>query len=50
MGTPDHTHLRSNLYAGQETTVTTGHGTMNWFKIGKGSKYISRLYTVTLLI
>ena len=50
MGTPDHTHLLSNLYAGQEATVTTGHGTMNWFKIGKGSKYISRLYTVTLLI
>ena len=36
MGIPDHlTHLR-NLYAGQEATVRTGHGTMNWFQIGKG--------------
>ena len=25
-----------NLYAGQEATVRTGHGTMNWFQIGKG--------------
>ena len=25
-----------NLYAGQEATVKTGHGTMDWFKIGKG--------------
>jgi len=29
------THLLKNLYAGQEATVGTGHGTMNWFKIGK---------------
>ena len=37
MGTPDHlTCLLQNLYAGQEATVRTGHGTMNWFKIGKG--------------
>ena len=37
MGTPDHlTCLLSNLYAGQEGTVKTKHGTMNWFKIGKG--------------
>ena len=37
MGIPDHlTCLLRNLYAGQETTVSTGHGTMNWFKIGKG--------------
>ena len=36
MGIPDHlTCLLRNLYAGQETTVSTGHGTMNWFKIGK---------------
>ena len=28
--------LLRNLYAGQEATVTTGHGTMDWFKIGKG--------------
>ena len=33
----DHlTCLLRNLYAGQETTVRTGHGTMGWFKIGKG--------------
>ena len=30
------TCLLSNLYAGQEATVRTVHGTMNWFKIGKG--------------
>ena len=34
---PDHlTCLLRNLYAGQGATVRTGHGTMNWFKIGKG--------------
>ena len=37
MGIPDHlTCLLRNLYAGKEATVRTGHGTMNWFKIGKG--------------
>ena len=37
MGIPDHlTCLLRNLYAGQETTVRTGHGTMVWFQIGKG--------------
>ena len=37
MGTPDHlTCLLRNLYARQEATVITGHGTMDWFKIGKG--------------
>ena len=37
MGIPDRlTCLLRNLYAGQEATVITGHGTMNWFKIGKG--------------
>ena len=37
MGTPDHlTCLLRNLYAGQEATVRTGHGTMDWFQIGKG--------------
>ena len=37
MGIPDHlTWLLRNLYAGQEATVRTGHGTMNWFQIGKG--------------
>ena len=37
MGIPDHlTCLLSNLYAGQEATVRTGHGTTDWFQIGKG--------------
>ena len=37
MGIPDHlTCLLRNLYAGQEVTVRTGHGTMDWFHIGKG--------------
>ena len=37
MGIPDHlTCLLRNLYAGQEAAVRTGHGTMDWFKIGKG--------------
>ena len=37
MGIPDHlTCLLRNLYADQEATVRTGHGTMDWFQIGKG--------------
>ena len=37
MGIPDHlTCLFNNLYAGQEATVRTGHGTTDWFQIGKG--------------
>ena len=37
MGIPDYlTCLLRNLYAGQEATVRTGHGTMDWFQIGKG--------------
>ena len=37
MGIPDHlTGLLRNLYAGQEATVRTGHGTTYWFQIGKG--------------
>ena len=37
MGIPDHlTFLLRNLYVGQEATVRTGHGTINWFQIGKG--------------
>ena len=37
MGIPDHLIcLLRNLYAGQEATVRTGHGTTEWFKIGKG--------------
>ena len=37
MRTPDHlTYLLRNLYVGQEATVRTGHGTTDWFQIGKG--------------
>ena len=37
MGIPDHlTCLLRNLYAGQAATVRTGHGTTDWFQIGKG--------------
>ena len=37
MGIPDHlTCLLRNLYAGQEATVRTGHGTTDWFQMGKG--------------
>ena len=37
VGIPDHlTCLLRNLYAGQEATVRTGHGTTDWFQIGKG--------------
>ena len=52
MGIPDHlTYLLRNLYASQETTVRTGHGTTDWFQIGKGvcqyrilSPYLSNLH------
>ena len=48
MGIPDHlTCLLRNLYAGQEATVRTEHGTVDWFQIGKG---VPRLYIVTRLI
>ena len=37
MGIPDHlTYLLRNLHAGEEATVRTGHGTADWFQIGKG--------------
>ena len=37
MGIPDHlTCLLRNLYAGQEATIRTGHGTADWFQIGRG--------------
>ena len=37
MGRPEHlTHLLRNLYAGREARVRTGHGTTDWFQIGKG--------------
>ena len=49
MGIPDHlTCILRNLYAGQETTVRTGHGTTDCFQIGKGVH--QGLYIVTLLI
>ena len=52
MGIPDHlTCLLQNLYAGQEATVRTGHGTTDWFQIRKGvhqgcilSPYLFNLY------
>ena len=49
MGIPARlTCLLRNLYAGQEATVRTGHGTAEWFQIGKINT--SRLYVVILLI
>ena len=42
------TCLLRSLYAGQEATVRTGHGTMNWFKYWERSR--SMVYIVTLLI
>ena len=48
MTIPDHlTCLLRNLFASQEATVRSGHGTTDWFKLGK--EYV-RLYIVTLLI
>ena len=57
MGIPDHlTCLLSYLYAGQEATVRTGHGTTDWFQIGKGvcqgcilSSCLFNLYTEYIL-
>ena len=50
MGIPDHLIcLLRNLHAGQETTVRTGHGTMDWLKMDR-ERSMSRLYIVTLLI
>ena len=49
MGIPDHlTCLLRKLYAGEEATVRTQHGTTDWFQIGK--TVMSRLYIATLLI
>ena len=48
MGMPDHlTCLLRNLYAGQEETIRSRHGTTNWFQIGKT---VCQGYIVTLLI
>ena len=57
MGIPDHlTCLLRNLYARQEATVETGHGTTDWFQIGKGvpqccilSPYLFNLYAVYIM-
>ena len=57
MGIPDHlTCLLSNLYAGQAATVRTGHGTTDWFQIGKGilkavychSAYLTNMQSTSL--
>ena len=41
MGIPEHlTYLLRNLYAGQEATIRTGHGTTDWFQIGKGERQV----------
>ena len=43
MGIPDHlTFLLRNLHAGQEAMIRTGHGTTDWFQIGKG--YVKAVY------
>ena len=48
IGIPDHvTCLLRNLYAGQEATVRTGHGTTDWFQIGKG---VCQGYTLSLCL
>ena len=57
-GTPDYlTCLLRNLYAGQEATVRTRHGTTDWFKIGKGvqqgcilSPFLFNLYTEYIML
>ena len=44
MGIPDHlTYLLRNLHASQEATVRTGHGTTDWFQIGKGVRQVCTL-------
>ena len=48
MGVPDHlTCLLRNLFAGQAETVSTGHGTTDWFKTGKG---VHRGYILSLCL
>ena len=49
MRIPDHlTCLLRNLYAGQEATVRTGHGTTGWFQIGKGVRQAAYCYPTYL--
>ena len=58
MGIPDHlTCFLRNLYAGWEATVRTGHGTTDWFQIGKGvhqgcilSPYLFNLYAENIML
>ena len=48
MEIPDHlTSLLRNLYAGQEATIRTGHGTTDWFQIGKG---VRQAYLLSLCL
>ena len=48
MGIPDHLScLTRNLYAGQEATIRNRHGTMDWFKIGKG---VQQSYILSLCL
>ena len=50
MGIPGHlTFLLRNLYAGKEATVRTGHGTTDWFQIGKGVRQGCILYVKACL-
>ena len=47
MGIPDHlTCLLRNLYTGQEATVRTGHGTTDWFQIGR--EYVKAAYLTSM--
>ena len=48
MGIPEHLTLLRNLYAGQEATVRTGHGTVDWFQIGKGVYQVCILHPAYL--
>ena len=49
MGMPDHlTCLQRNLYVGQEATVRNGHGTTDWFPIGKGVRQTVYCHTAYL--
>ena len=48
MGIPDHlTCLLRNLHAGQEATVRTGHGTVDWFQIGEGPAYLIYMQSIS---